>query len=99
MARRAARYAISMVDEIAASLRQLPPVQPETITRKEAVERMKATIMDMRSKGYSLEQVAALMRERGFAATPSTLKSDLRATRSRKRELGKRLRSNASPSP
>lgn len=90
MARTPTRYALSTVAEIAESLRALPPAEPDTITRREAVERLKPVIVEMRKKGYSLEQVAELLKARGLETTASTLKADLRSCRPPQRERSRR---------
>ena len=58
---------------------EAPEVQPEEVTRKEAVRILAPKIKEMRRKGYGWEQIAARLKGDGISIEPDLLASYYRA--------------------
>jgi hypothetical protein len=69
----------SDIDKAAQHFDEAPEVQPEEVTRKEAVRILAPRIKDMRRKGYSWEQIAARLKGDGISVEPDLLASYYRA--------------------
>ncbi|HEY9623745.1 MAG TPA: hypothetical protein V6C78_25530 [Crinalium sp.] len=64
----------TVVEQATLSLVELPDKPKEHLQIREAVEQMLDTILVALSKGYSHEDVASLLRDKGLDITPSSLK-------------------------
>ena len=67
-------------------LASLPAPERRSITTREAVAEMADVIEKLRGRGYTIDEVAQLLTQRGLELAPSTLRSYLRGgTRRAKR--------------
>ncbi len=69
----------SVVDQASTALEQLPEKPKENLSLKEAVAALKDTITAALERGYSYEEVAAMLSEQGVKISASSLKSYLSA--------------------
>lgn len=67
------------INDLADKLKAAPdlPVEKRQLTKKEAVASLKPAIDDLRKRGYTLEQVAALLRANGLEITFGSLRQYL----------------------
>jgi hypothetical protein len=67
------------INDLADKLKASPdlPVEKRQLTKKEAVASLKPAIEDLRKRGYTLEQVAGLLRANGFDITFGSLRQYL----------------------
>lgn len=70
---------IEKVEAIAARLRAMPPVENKKreVSKQESIKLLTAEIAAMRERGYTLEQIAALLTEDDLQIGAPTLKSYL----------------------
>lgn len=70
---------IEKVEAIAAKLRAMPPVENKKreVSKQESIKLLTAEIAAMRERGYTLEQIAALLTEDDLQIGAPTLKSYL----------------------
>ena len=70
---------VAAVDAIRARLAALPPkdASAREVTRVEAVTRMRGEILALRERGYSWEEVAALVSSEGCRVAAATLRTEL----------------------
>ncbi len=70
---------IEKVEAIAAKLRAMPPVENKKreVSKQESIKLLTAEIAAMRERGYTLEQIAALLTEDDLQIGVPTLKSYL----------------------
>ena len=61
------------VDELASYLESMPARQQFSI--REAVRMLMPQIMELRKKGYSLAQIADMIRDQGFDLSPNTFRA------------------------
>lgn len=62
------------IEQATAFLNELPEKPKQALSLREAVEMMRELVTDALSKGYSFEEVAEMLTERGISITPSSLK-------------------------
>ena len=74
---------IEKVEAIAAKLRAMPPVENKKreVSKQESIKLLTAEIAAMRERGYTLEQIAALLTEDDLQIGAPTLKSYLQRTK------------------
>jgi hypothetical protein len=83
---------VAKVDAIRARLAAVPAKEPgaHEVTRVEAVTLMRGEILALRERGYSWEEVAAMVSSEGCRVAAATLRTELArrsaAPRSKKRE-------------
>jgi hypothetical protein len=87
---------VAAVDEIRARLAAVPAkdASARAVTRVEAVTRMRGEILALRKRGYSWEEVAAMVSTEGCRVAAATLRTEL----SRKRTASKAKTREAAPS-
>jgi hypothetical protein len=64
----------SSIEQATAFLNELPEKPKQALSLREAVEMMRGLVTDALSKGYSFEEVAEMLTEKGITITPSSLK-------------------------
>ena len=69
----------STLDQAQSALQQLPEKPKENLSLKEAIASLQTTITTALSRGYSYEEVAAMLSEQGVKISPTSLKSYLAA--------------------
>lgn len=74
---------LESIEKLQQSLRELPVVEDKSreLNKQEAVALLVDEVEGLKKKGYSLEQIAGLLTEGGFAIKPPTLKSYLSRAR------------------
>jgi hypothetical protein len=83
------------VEKLRAALKTAPeaPARSVNTTKQEAVRLLSGEIQTLQRRGYTLEQVAELLKGEGFVLTTPTLKSYLaRAKASRKHRVGEKAK-------
>ena len=61
------------LDQIAAKLKSAPPVaRPMSTT--DALRRLAPSLKQMRARGYTIDQIADMLKAEGLSASPATLK-------------------------
>ena len=70
-------YTLELIEQIAEHMRGLPEVEKNKIekTRPEAVKMLAKEIKEMQRKGYTLDQIAGIITERGIEIKTGTLKA------------------------
>lgn len=76
---KSATYTVEMMDAIAKKLRDMPPVEKkhQGYSKQEAVRVIAAEIIEMQNRGYTLQQIAEILKGDGFILSTPTLKSYL----------------------
>jgi len=67
----------SLLEEATLTLQDLPEKPKENLSLKEAISQLHNFILTAFEKGYSLEEVAAILTDKGVDVTPSSLKYHL----------------------
>lgn len=93
---------LESIEKLQQSLRELPAVEDKSreLNKQEAVALLVDEVDGLKKKGYSLEKIAELLTEGGFAIKPPTLKSYLsraRGVRKTKRSVKKPVARNETP--
>lgn len=63
---------------LAARLRDMQPEEPGTVSKQEAVRMLAPEIKSMQKRGFTIDQVAARLRDHELVIAPATLKNYLR---------------------
>lgn len=81
------KYSGELLESIAADLRKLPPIdkKKQEHSKQESVRILSKEIFALQKRGYSLEQIAAILCEKGIQITTATLKSCLQRLKSDKK--------------
>ena len=69
-------------------LSELPTTRPRTVTKQRAIAELGPELAAAQRRGYTVEDLAQLLADRGLAMTPGTLRGYLRRNR-KKRRAGK----------
>jgi DNA-binding transcriptional MerR regulator len=81
-------YTVEKVEKVAEKLRSLPPA-PENkkrqVSKQEAVKILADEITSLQKRGYSIEQIAELMRGEGLDFATPSLRSYLQRAKQKKR--------------
>jgi hypothetical protein len=67
------------------ALAELPAASRTTMSTRHAIAELADTISGLRARGYTLDEVARILTERGIRVAPNTLRSYLGRQRSRRR--------------
>jgi len=70
-------------------LSELPTTRPRTVTKQRAIAELAPELAAAQRRGYTVEDLAQLLADRGLSMTPGTLRGYLRRNR-KKRRAGKR---------
>ncbi len=83
-------YPLAQIETVKAQLSELPVanVQTRDVSKQEAIKLLARDITGLQRKGYSLDQVAALLSERGIPINTGTLKSYMRRTKRKRSRDG-----------
>lgn len=70
-------YTLELIEQIAEHMRALPEIEKTKIekTRPEAVKLLAKEIKELQKKGYTLDQVASIITEKGIEIKTGTLKA------------------------
>jgi alanyl-tRNA synthetase len=79
----------SAIDQATSVLQGLPEKEKDTLSLRDAVELLQDSIVDSLSKGYSHEEVAAMLTERGVTINAPSLKYYLTALRRKNKTSGR----------
>jgi hypothetical protein len=96
---------VAAVDEIRARLAAVPAkdASARAVTRVEAVTRMRGEILALRKRGYSWEEVAAMVSSEGCRVAAATLRTELSrkgaASKTKTREAAPGEKKAAKPVP
>ena len=66
-------------------LSELPPTRPRIVSKQKAIAELTAELGAAQRRGYTIEDLAQLLADRGLAMTPGTLRGYLRRNRKRRR--------------
>jgi hypothetical protein len=72
---------LEQVQRIRQMLQEAPPSTSKEVSRREAIRLLATDIAAMRSKGYSMAQIAAMLVENGLSVSAGVLKGYLRDAR------------------
>lgn len=78
------KYTVEKIEKIQIKLRSMPTVEKDKaeINRRESVKMLAKEIGELQKRGYTLEQIAHLLRDEGLAVATPTLKSYLQRAKS-----------------
>ena len=78
---------VEEIERIAAELKDLPPIENKQrlVSKQEAVKLLAKEIASLQQRGYTFEQVAGLLHERGLELNTRTLKSYLQRAKAAKK--------------
>lgn len=71
------------IKKISEKLNSLPPIS--TISTRDAVKKLKADILGLKKKGYTLEQINDILTEEGIKLSLATLKSYIGGIRTKRK--------------
>ncbi len=92
------KYSAEQLEAVAAELRQLPPVKnAKTLSKQDAIRVLAEELLALKSRGYTLDQIAEALGQRGIEISTPTLKNYLNRTKA-KRPKAARKRA-AAPTP
>ncbi|MFZ1640383.1 MAG: protein mobC [Candidatus Contendobacter sp.] len=81
MGKRGPEYTLEQIERIATKLDALPKIEKARFGKRDAIERLSKSILNVLKRGYSMDDIADSLREEGLNLTASTLKTYLhRAT-------------------
>jgi len=71
------RYTTEQIEQIAEKLRALPAVEKprKQMSKQEAIKALSKEIIALQKRGYTLEQVAEILRSEGVEITTATLRN------------------------
>ena len=78
---------LEQIEKISTELKELPPIEnrQQQVSKQEAVKRLANDINDLQKRGYTLEQIADLLKSKGLDIGTKTLKSYLQRARPAKK--------------
>ncbi|MEI2782218.1 MAG: protein mobC [Candidatus Competibacter sp.] len=81
MGKHAPEYTLEQIERIATKLEALPKIEKARFGKRDAIERLSKSILNVLKRGYSMDDIADSLREEGLNLTASTLRTYLhRAT-------------------
>ncbi len=81
---------LEMVEQLRRALEQCPELVATEVTRSAALRKLRAELLAMRSKGYSVKAIADYLTERGLPVKPMTLRGYLSESDAREEPRGKK---------
>jgi hypothetical protein len=92
------KYSAEQLGDIAAKLRQLPPVtDSKTLTKRDAVAVLAEEILALKDRGYTLDQIAEALGNSGLQISTPTLKNYLNRTKAKRSKGARKRRRTARP--
>jgi len=81
---------LEQIEKISAEFKELPPIEnrQRQVSKQEAVKRLVKDIDELQKRGYTLEQIADLLKSKGLDIGTKTLKSYLQRARPVKKADG-----------
>ena len=86
-------YTLEQIERIAEKLDRLPKVEKAQFGKRDAIERLSKSILNVLKRGYSMDDVADHLRKEGLNLTASTLKTYLH------RRTAKPVKAKNDPTP
>ncbi len=80
MGKHAPEYTLEQIARIATKLDALPKIDKARFGKRDAIERLSKSILNVLKRGYSMDDIVASLREEGFHLTASTLRTYLHRT-------------------
>ena len=80
MGKHAPEYSLEQIARIATKLDALPKIDKACFGKREAIERLSKSILNVLKRGYSMDDIVASLREEGLHLTASTLRTYLHRT-------------------
>ena len=82
------KYTSEQLEAIAAKLKAMPPAEKrnQEYSKQEAVRLLSKQIVALQKRGYSLKQIAEMLREEGLHLSGSTLRIYLQRAKSNKKK-------------
>lgn len=109
MGKHAPEYTLEQIERIATKLDALPKIDKARFGKRDAIERLSKSILNVLKRGYSMDDIVASLREEGLHLTPSTLRTYLHRTTAKTAKAktdappipssGSKLRENRPPIP
>lgn len=93
MGKRGPEYTLEQIERIATKLDALPKIEKARFGKRETIERLSKSILNVLKRGYSMDDIADRLREEGLNLTASTLKTYLH------RAMAKSTKAKPDPSP
>ena len=80
MGKHAPEYTLEQIARIATKLDALPKINQARFGKRDAIERLSKSILNVLKRGYSMDDIVASLREEGLHLTASTLRTYLYRT-------------------
>ena len=80
MGKHAPEYTLEQIARIATKLDALPKIDKACFGKRDAIERLSKSILNVLKRGYSMDDIVASLREEGLHLTASTLRTELHRT-------------------
>lgn len=80
MGKHAPEYTLEQIARIATKLDALPKIDKARFGKRDAIERLSKSILNVLKRGYSMDDIVASLREEGLHLTASTLRTYLYRT-------------------
>ncbi len=80
MGKHAPEYSLEQIARIATKLDALPKINQARFGKRDAIERLSKSILNVLKRGYSMDDIVASLREEGLHLTASTLRTYLYRT-------------------
>lgn len=80
MGKHAPGYTLEQIARIATKLDTLPKIDKACFGKRDAIERLSKSILNVLKRGYSMDDIVASLREEGLHLTASTLRTYLHRT-------------------
>ena len=97
------RYTQEMLEAIAKKLRDMPPIEEKTkkYNKQEAVRILSKEITSLKTRGYTIDQIAETLRGEGLDISTPTLRSYLQRAKpgASKRQNGRTRKDTPPPLP
>ncbi len=90
-------YTIDKIESIAAKFRELPEIQNKEreVSKQEAVKMLSKEIVSLQKRGYSIEQIAEMMRGEGLDIATPTLKNYIQRAKPQTKKVQKGVQASA----
>ena len=80
MGKHAPEYTLEQIARITTKLDALPKINKARFGKRDAIERLSKSILNVLKRGYSMDDIVASLREEGLHLTASTLRTYLYRT-------------------
>jgi len=91
------KFTVDLQKELAAKLSALPKAEPTELSKKDFVAGLREQIKFAEAQGYTLQQIAEILKSDGVEIAPATLKTYLQSSKPNAKRVKKNIVAATSP--